>query len=297
MRIRFYACLAFSVCVLPASAQLPSQTILHPDRLAGPWQAFNGAGGTVGLALEIQTTVPGRPASLDRQTQNLQSFFITFYRTGSQPGAHVQRNVYSLESTFWDGRHLRLHSAAPGRPGADLNLLWHPAAQTFTGRFVYADFDKQVTLRRPIARLESSFAGTWFQPHSHRCLHLAGNQAGLSAWSDTLQVFPEPERYANGLQPPKMSLEVYGRRAEAEPLMPDRVSVELNPEPAVCCSVHFLATLAPDRNHLIVASSKPPAGPFEDWLRIPGQSCTVQAHNPHERKQTKEGIKRIQPSP
>jgi hypothetical protein len=66
----------------------------------------------------------------------------------------------------WDGHWLsiRLNGKVDLPTTINVDLVWHPESQTWSGLFERGSFRQQVVLRRPASKtIKSSFVGTWFE--------------------------------------------------------------------------------------------------------------------------------------
>lgn len=230
----------------------------------------------------ITTHVDGTPTSLAGQLQYEDEFTAGLYQRTGPDVTPLGFNFFSTVAgggMTWDGHQLAIH--LPRRddcPKVNVDLTWHEDSQTWTGLFERGSFSKQVSLKRPTpAASESPFVGTWFDKGGtmNNCVHISQETGGaLTAWSDDIQT-PGQMRYANGLQPPKQTMESYGEIAKASMDAPDRITVELRAYIAICCSHPFTAKLSADGQSLAgrwLPGPNQMSGPVI-WVRMPGNSC------------------------
>jgi len=278
----------FVLLMLSSVYVVSAQQIVHPEHLAGRWEASDGSGGEVGMNILISTTIAGTVTSLVDVPQEEKDFEIALYR-------HRDTNVRPLEFNFfttssagvaWDGHELRIdHQRRADVPEIHVRLAWNDEAKVWTGSFERGDFRaRAIRLGRPAGHQKSSFAGTWLEGNGPitKCLHIAQSQDGmLAAWSDDLQV-PGRMRYAYGIQRPERVTEHYGEIAKVKVTRTDRIVVELKAYTVICCSLPFSATISSDASSLIGVWLP---GPMQtpkpvDWKRVPGGSCRSAASHP-----------------
>jgi hypothetical protein len=278
----------FALLILSSVHPVSAQQIVHPEDLAGRWEASDGSGGEVGMNILISTTVAGTVTSLVDVPQAEKDFEIALYR-------HRDTNVRPLEFNFfttssagvaWDDRELHIdHQRRADVPGIHVKLAWNEEAKVWTGSFELGAFRaRAIRLRRPAGPQKSLFVGTWFNGTrlGNNCLHIAQSQDGtLAAWSDDLQV-PGRMSYANGIQRPERVTERYGQIAKVKLMSTDRIEVELKAYTAICCSLPFSATISYDANSLVGAWLP---GPMQRprpvrWTRVQGGSCRSAGSHP-----------------
>ena len=275
------------VIVLLSGVGIAQQTsaIPSPEALAGRWEASDGHGGAVGMNIVLTTFIHGTPESLAGQPQFEEEFIVGLYqRTGSdvEPlgfNFFVARNG----GASWDGYRLgiRLDGKAD-LPTINVDLVWNPESQTWSGLFERGSFREQVLLRRPASRsIKSPFVGTWFEQGGgmmNNCVHIAQQKDGtLVAWSDDI-IIPGRVRYANGIQPTAQTREHYGEIAKAKLDAADQITVELRAYTAMCCPHPFTAKIAEDGTTLSGAwQSGPNQAPrAAEWKRMPSNSCLAE---------------------
>jgi hypothetical protein len=264
-----------------------AQQILHPENLAGRWEAPDGYGGAVGMSISLTTTVPNSTTDLVDLPQTLEDFEIGIYQRSDSDVNPLGFNFFNISANggaTWDGQHLRidLRQRAGISSAIHIDLAWHEATRIWTGIFERAAFRNQaITLRRPAGHQASPFVGTWFEGTGlmNNCLHIAQAQDGaFTGWGDDIQI-PSRTRYANGILPPKRALEHYGEIAKAMVADPNHIEVELRAYTAACCSHPFAATISHDGNTLLGDWS---VGPNQSsrpakWTRVRGDSCASAA--------------------
>jgi hypothetical protein len=278
----------FALLMLNSVYVVSAQQTVHPEDLAGRWEASDGSGGEVGMNILISTTVAGSVTSLVDAPQTEKDFEIALYRRRDANVASLEFNFFTTSSAgvAWDGRELRIdHQRRADIPEIHVKLAWNDEANVWTGSFERGDFQaRAIRLRRPAGTQKNLFVGTWFDGArlGNNCLHIAQSRDGtLAAWSDDLQV-PGRIRYANGIQPPEQVPEHYGAIAKVKLVSTDRIEVELNAYTAICCSLPFSATISSDANSLVGAWLP---GPMQtprpvEWKRVPSKSCRSAASHP-----------------
>ena len=201
-----------SLIVLLASgvgnAQQDASLIPNPEALAGRWEVSDGHGGAVGMNIILTTYIYGTPATLAGQPQFEGEFTVGLYQRAGSNAEPFGFNFFNAPNggASWDGHRIRIHlTGKADLPTTDVELVWHPESQTWSGLFERGQFHKQVVLKRPTSKsTKSPFVGTWFQKRSgmmNNCVHIAQQQdETLAAWSDDIMI-PRRVRYANGIQP------------------------------------------------------------------------------------------------
>lgn len=277
---RSLAALLLLSAFAPAQNQTPSPNSLrgsvieHPEEISGAWEVK--ADHTIyGLQIALSTKVEGTPASLSHAHQTVQSADIQVYQRNTPVRKAFDGNWFTDQSPSlrWSGRHLYLDQPpSTASPRIKLDLLFDPKNHTWSGDFQRGSFSRFVTLRRPqpnesVAR--NPIAGTWQRPgQMNNCIHIVQTETGsLEAWYDDLET-PGSVRYANGLQPPKETFEVYGSIAKVERPNPRIVHMEFKVFSAMCCSVSYIGRLSPDAT--MIQSSPGDGG---NWRRMQGGSC------------------------
>ena len=275
------ALFAFGFCAL-AAAQV--QTV-HPDSLAGHWDASDGRDGDVGMDLVLTTDVPSTTTDLVGVPQRVGDLSIGLYErahTRNEP-QHFYFSTSINGGATWDGQHLRIYFGGTKPVSkSHIDLTWVEPDQAWTGSFDWNDVRRNgITFRRPSANRSDRLSGTWFEPGRlmNNCLHLARMKDGtLLGWGDDIHV-PGYDHYANGLRPPAKSLEHYGEPARVTGGSAGMYTVELRAGIAVCCSHPFIAKLSEDGQSL---QGQWPAGPNQAlaparWVRVEGGSCLAAA--------------------
>lgn len=267
-----------------AVAQQNTLIVANPEALAGRWEAPDGQGGAVGLNIILTTSILGRPDNLAGQTQTEDEFTVGLYQRQGPDVASLGFNFFTglSNGAHWDGHRLEVH--VPGQadlPTTNLDLIWHPNSEMWSGLFERGQFRKQVALRRPTSKTtQSPFVGTWFEKGGgmmNNCVHITQQQdGGLAAWSDDIMI-PRRVRYANGIQPPAQTREHYGEIAKAKMDAPDQITVELRAYTAMCCPHPFTAKITVDGLTLMGAwPSGPNQAPREsEWKKMQGNSCVA----------------------
>jgi hypothetical protein len=267
-------------------AQQAASPIPSPEALAGRWEASDGHGGAVGMNIVLTTFVHGIPESLAGQPQFEEEFTVGLYQRTGPDVEPLGFNFFAAPDggASWDGHRLgiRLNGKAD-LPTTNVDLVWHPESQTWSGLFERGPFHEQVLLRRPASKTSTSpFVGTWFEKGGgmmNNCVHITQQQDGaLAAWSDDIMI-PGRVRYANDIQPPAQTREHYGEIAKAKLDAPDQITVELRAYTAMCCSHPFTARISENGMTL---SGAWPSGPNQaprvaEWEKVQGNSCLAKS--------------------
>lgn len=271
------------------SHAIVAQQILHPENLAGRWEAPDGHGGAVGMSILLTTTVPSTTTDLSGLPRTLEDFEIGIYQRSDSDVNPLGFNFFTISANggaTWDGQHLRIElQQRPGiSPGIHIDLAWHESTRIWTGTFERAAFRNQaITLRRPAGHQANPFVGTWFENSSlmNNCLHIAQAQdRTFTGWSDDIQIRSRT-RYANGIQPSKRAIEHYGEIAKVKVSEPYHIEVELRAYTPMCCSHPFTATISRDGNTLLGDWLGPNQASLPvKWRRVQGDSCAsaVKSH-------------------
>lgn len=171
---RWYAVLVAVQAAAWSSAQVnyaPGQLVKNPEGMSGLWETSNGHGGFVGIHIVLGTSAApdarlnGR--TLEGVEQRLEYLNLGVYEQRGAEFVFGDEGYFSNESKDApikiDGGRLQLHysSQGVGTPAVDLDLM--KEGDHWVGRFHRGDFDRQVTLERPGAGLNShgGVAGTW----------------------------------------------------------------------------------------------------------------------------------------
>jgi hypothetical protein len=166
--------------------------VTHPESFAGLWETRDTQSGvTDGILLWASTEVR-------QSTEYLGLLQIKVYHREGEATKEGWFTANEGTDTSWDGKRLRLkfQPAAAGDVALDLDLVFDPAPQGWSGTFSRAGKAKQVRLQRPGAFVQASnrFAGDWFLrvdssphvPYSATCIHVAEEGDGtLVVWQDT----------------------------------------------------------------------------------------------------------------
>ena len=198
------ACALF-VFAFGAVAAAQVQTV-HPDSLAGHWEASDGRGGDLGIDIVLTTDVPSTTTDLVGVPQRVGDLSIGLSERAhsSNEPQHFYFSTSTNGGANWDGQHLRIDfGGAKAASRIHIDLTWVESDQAWTGSFEWNDFrQSELTLRRPRVDRSDRFAGTWFEPGRlmNNCLHLARKRDGtLFGWGDDIHV-PGHDHYANGLR-------------------------------------------------------------------------------------------------
>ncbi len=266
-----------------AQSSILGTATLHPDRLAGVWEAR--AGGTIyGIAVEITAQMAGRPKTLAGVPQTVTEAEIGVF---ARPGpvlrvGEVNWFVVGEPGAAWAGTHLLLggvHGSVG--PEIDLDLTYDRRLDAWSGRFRRSDFDRRLLLERPRrapGSEVSALAGTWSAPGAFgRCLHIAQSEDGsFQVWDDRT-VTPGLVRYANGIKPPATTLEFYGRLGTAQPVAPNALYADMTALSAGGNTIAGSVFLQPDGNHLSTGFDLVPGVLPGLMTRVRGGSCLTPA--------------------
>jgi hypothetical protein len=152
--------------------------VTHPESYAGPWETRDVKSGvTDGVFLWINTEVR-------QSTEYVGLLQIKVYRRESDATKEGWFTANGGTDTTWDGKRLLLkfQPVAAGDVALDLDLIFDPSQQSWSGTFNRGGTAKQVRLHRPGASAQASnrFAGDWFLhlnssrhvPYSATCIHV-----------------------------------------------------------------------------------------------------------------------------
>lgn len=199
------------------------QPVPHPESLSGVWEAPDGQGGTVGLHLQLTTTVPANGTTLSGVTQSWFSLAIGVYRRKGATLQFGEENFfvdsYPDSGIRFDQGRLTLHfvSSDAGVPRIDLDLVQQPG-RDWEGRFHRGDFDSRLKLLRPTMDTRwpiDPVVGSWLEntgkfPPDRSCLHVAQQAATeWTEWGDSFSVLGNVQ-YAPQLSRPARAYERYG---------------------------------------------------------------------------------------
>jgi hypothetical protein len=260
-----------------AKGTIRGQQIDHPERMSGSWETSDG-GSVYGLHIQLTSLVVGAPVTLAGARRTWSDAILEVYlRTGSARKLG-DGNGFSADSpdVRWDLGHLLVNYAgSSGTPAVNLNLIFDPSRNIWTGRFHCGTFDREVVLRRPhpsrgIAK--SPFVGTWRRDGPmNNCIHIVQNENGsLAGWSDDLSM-PGAFRYANGIRPPRETYERYGAIALVEATAAGIVTLELKALTPTCCSITYVGRLA--SNGKEIRELQRVRTLQSNWKRMPEDSC------------------------
>ncbi|HMI53666.1 MAG TPA: hypothetical protein VK525_19280 [Candidatus Saccharimonadales bacterium] len=166
--------------------------VTHPESFAGPWETRDPKSGvTDGVLLWART-------ELRQSAEYLTLLQIKVYRREAGATKEGWFTANEGRDATWDGKRLRLkfQPVAVGDVALDLDLVFDPAQQSWSGTFNRGGTLKQVRLRRPgaLAKSQNRFDGDWFLhldasrrvPYSATCIHVAEESDGtLVAWQDS----------------------------------------------------------------------------------------------------------------
>ncbi|HEY0263411.1 MAG TPA: hypothetical protein VGC07_02705 [Granulicella sp.] len=275
----------FLLVGMSAWAQQPVQgeVIAHPEALSGVWEARTKTGATAGIRLSLMTVIPGAAKSLATEPQSLKAMEAYVYlRKGAEVHFGDERGFYVAPGSpaHWDGRRLTVKVVPPARDVAiDLDLLYDPIHNTWTGLFHKDEFSGQVRLRRPRVAYgkTSPWVGTWVHVQSpvDRCLHIAQAEDGsLQGWTDVLQA-PGQWRYANNVKPPAESWERYGDMVKVRPEEAG-IQIGFGEMSGGCCPSTYTGRLSADGSRIEGSSDLRAGGQFlitGSWTRSKEDSC------------------------
>ncbi|MGI0134485.1 MAG: hypothetical protein ACREBW_05965 [Candidatus Micrarchaeaceae archaeon] len=259
----------------PDKSFYSGQLVEHPEALSGLWETFDGRGGTIGIHLILDTTIPGDATSFKGVPQSWEDLQVrVFDRRG--PEAQVdEENGFSDSSRgggvrFESGR-LTLHFGS-----IDLNLVKRPD-DTWVGRLHRGQFDANVVLRRPTVAKPNPVVGTWLSAHGPAsvCMHVAEVAPGeFIGWSDSLLSLGKV-RMAPHIARPATAHQRYGELMKVVPEGNERFSFQMPAHPALCCSHTFVGHLQPRDRRI---DGFWPSGPNQvprkgSWRKMRGNSC------------------------
>lgn len=277
MRWLRMGCFLVAVCYAVQAQQL---SMSKPEAVAGPWETADGHGGVIGMTVTLSTHVAGTAVSLIGQPQYLEMFAVGLYerKDGEAASGYNFYVVNSHESASWDGRHLAIHDRGmQGIPAANVALTWHEGAHRWTGTFGRGELNREVTLFRPANLHASRFVGTWFYGREPACLHIVQAADGaLAGWSDALQLGGRV-RFANGVHPPRQSIESYGDIAKVRLGAGEQIVVELHALPGMSRSDLFRAKISADGKKLVGGWRGDGDGSGAIWTRVAENGCVRKA--------------------
>jgi hypothetical protein len=221
--------------------------VTHPESYAGPWETRDLKSGlTDGVFLWINTEVR-------QSTEYLGQLQIKVYRREGEETKHRWFTANEGPHATWDGKRLRLkfQPVATGDVALDIDLIFEPAQQSWSGVFARGGTAKQVRLQRPDASLQGSnrFVGDWFLradssnhlPCSGFCIHVAeGSDGALVIWQDT-----KSGHIING----PMHNE-YGRELALQDVKFDSITLTTPWFMSVGNQVSFTGTLSPEGSQM-----------------------------------------------
>jgi hypothetical protein len=224
VRVGVCAAVAFSLLALSTAAaygQLQpgdryerGASILHPERVTGVWDMLQPDGRAIGISISITTTVPGDATTLRNVPQEIEDITIlTYTRYQGTNVRHWWPTRAPDGHLEWINNHLRFQ-ALNARDGSqlDLDLMFDPAQNRWSGTFPDADYSGQAVLTRPAGTSPSAPIGTWqwMSVNQPECIHIGLAEDGrVLTWSDRLSVRADPPLPHE--QPlPDRNVEVYG---------------------------------------------------------------------------------------
>jgi len=262
--------------------------IRHPEKIAGPWLA-EVHHRIFGMQIVLTTRARRSPKSSEGVIQTCEQASIEVFEQLGSERTHTDGNWFdtNLGGVAWTGNHLKIDYAGVNGtdPGDEINvdLRFDPESETWTGRFHRDSLDEAATLRRPrpvMFPAKSRFEGTWKRAGmANNCMHIAEGRGGeLNAWSDDI-LAPNAIRNGKGLPPPRDTIESYGFTAQVELNSKHNIFVRLKALSPVCCTVDVGGVLSQDgtriRSNTQSENQRNPGS--EDWVRVRGDSCLVEA--------------------
>jgi hypothetical protein len=221
--------------------------VTHPESFAGPWETRDAKSGVTDGVLLWATT------ELQQSTEYLSRLQIKVYRREAGATKEGWFTANEGPDTTWDGKRLRLkfQPVAAGDVALDLDLVFDPAQQSWSGTFIRGGTLKQVRLQRPgaLAKSQNRFDDDWFlhldpsrrAPYSATCIHVAEESDGtLVAWQDS-----KSPRVING----PMQNE-YGREFDVQDVKFDSISLIAASSKWFGNQVTFSGSLSPDGSQL-----------------------------------------------
>ena len=130
-------------------------SVVDPESISGRWETPDGHGGAVGMNVLLTTEIRGGEASFTMQRQTEEQLTVAlFQRTGGDVD-QLGFNFFTSAGdggADWDGHRLRIQLAGNNRiPGMDVDLVWHPDTESWSGRFERGQFRGNVVLTRSTA--------------------------------------------------------------------------------------------------------------------------------------------------
>ncbi|MFZ0662559.1 MAG: hypothetical protein WAM66_07705 [Acidobacteriaceae bacterium] len=268
----------------PDKSFYSGKLVEYPEALSGLWETSDRRGGTIGIHLILDTTIPGDATSFKGVPQtwvDLQVGVFDRHATEMQVG---EENFFSDSPRggrvhFEDGQ-LTLHFASThaDTPSIDLNLVKR-SDDTWAGRLHRGRFDANVVLRRPTIARPGPVAGTWLSAPglglASVCMHVAEVAPGkFIGWSDSLLTLGKV-RMAPHVARPASALQRYGEFMKVEQEGKGRFSFQMPAHPAICCSHTFVGVL---QSHGRQMDAFWPSGLNQaphrgSWRKLRGNSC------------------------
>jgi hypothetical protein len=258
--------------------------VRHPEKLAGMW------------LVDVHHRIFGLQIVLTTRARKSPQAPGGIIQTGDQAAIEVFEQMGSMRAAgdgdwfdtnsprvAWTGNHLTIEDPGISGPAINLDLQFDPEAETWSGRFHRGGLDESATLHRPRAAAggaKSPFAGTWkHEGPINNCLHIVNGQNGeLDAWSDDV-IAPGALPFPKGSPMPRETVETYGFTAQVQLHSAHNIFLRLKALSAVCCAVDAGGILAQDgtriRSNVQSEASHNPGS--DDWIRVRGDSCLVEA--------------------
>ena len=253
--------------------------VTHPVSFAGPWETRDPKSGvTDGVLLWART-------ELRQSDEYLTLLQIKVYRREAGATKEGWFTANEGPDTSWDGKRLRLkfQPIAVGDVALDLDLVFDPAQQSWSGTFNRSGTLEQVRLRRPgaLAKSQNRFDGDWFLhldpsrrvPYSATCIHVAEESDGtLVAWQDS-----KSPRVING----PMQNE-YGREFDVQDVKFDSISLIAASSKWFGNQVTFSGALSPDGSQLegYWATNDQPAANAVVFIKSSGEGFSAALSSP-----------------
>ena len=235
---------------------LGQQPIVHPERLAGPWEV-SGASGIDGVFLHLSTHARG---TADEPVITGQSVSIGVYHrhSGDETWGYYSpsRSEAADAACVFDGRRLRIRNDAVG---LQLDVTFDAMTERWTGMWLRDGQRREVVLERP--RPPSNVAPSWFTgdwdgrpeasgPDRRTRLHVAqSSDLAFTVWMDRVMLLADQR---------------HGERLTLESIAPDAITLETTNGAGV--RDRYQATRSADGLALVGA-----------WLGIAGSSRSFNA--------------------
>jgi hypothetical protein len=257
-------------------SQYVDQPVTDPESLSGIWEAPNGAGGVVGIDLQLSTTLSAEDHT-PWVPQAWQSLEVVVFERKSRKGDFGESNGFSDSKRDGglsiENNRLTLHYLWSFKDtlAVDIDLV-RKADGCWHGRFHRNSFDRIIALCRPSMGRNlspSSLRGAWWFD-SRSCVHIAQEGPNIfEGWADSLLI-PGKLRFAPWIPGPHRLFEHYGTPVKVESFSSGSVHIQFGAYSGFCCPHDFLGRLSKDGSTLQGAIGSYP----ETFTRVRGDSCS-----------------------